>query len=56
MKKINLEAIGKSLSRNELRAIKGGSGKDGECTKTSFYCTSIMNHTPNRLSGGVGCC
>jgi len=57
MKKINLEAIGKSLNRNELRAIKGGSGKDHSCSATSYYCNAIMGRTTNtRWSDGVGCC
>lgn len=52
MKKISLELLGKSLTRNELRDIKGGSGC--VCTSSSYYCWSLDRKS--RCTGGVGCC
>ncbi|WP_438425913.1 hypothetical protein [Aquimarina macrocephali] len=61
MKKISLKTIKDGLSRNEKRAIKGGSGSgvcdgydcwyDGQCDGEFNGCTCLPSST-----GGLGYC
>ncbi|MGR3854530.1 MULTISPECIES: hypothetical protein [Chryseobacterium] len=61
MKKFNLKKMKGSLSRNELKTIKGGLREedpisDGGCACTNAACANTHNGNGDSYCNGTFCC